>query len=275
MSDHALAIWGFIVGLGGVLIGIITAYYFYLKARIRIDPRYAIRHEPLVDSSSGAMADVSVLFKGNKVTNLNKCSLVIMNRGTQAIARDSIAESDKVRVCFPNGAKAVGAGVAWTSRPAIDLSASIQDEGSAVIVNFSFLDIDDGGIIEILYQGNPKQEPVLAGSIIGAPKGFQRWPGTLFVDQEMLENGPAEDEPSSVAKWLAVAAVLCIASVASAIKAGPISPLSIALYIITGEVFIVILLFGVMAIYARRQFGSLSARDRFPISIFFGKPPPR
>lgn len=37
MSDHSLAIWGFIIGLGGILIGVITAYYFYLKARIRIN----------------------------------------------------------------------------------------------------------------------------------------------------------------------------------------------------------------------------------------------
>ena len=272
MSDHALAIWGFVVGLGGILIGIITAYYFYLKARIRIDPRYGIRHEPLVDSSSGAMADVSVLFKGNKVTNLNRCNLVILNRGTQAIARDAIAESDKVRVCFPNDAKVLGAGVIWTSRSAIDLSASINDEGSAVIVNFSFLDIDDGGMIEILYQGNPKQEPVLAGSIMGAPKGFRKLPGTLFVDQEMLED--EEGQSSSTTKWLAIAAVLCIVSAASAMKVGPVAPLSIVLYSITGEMLIIILLFGVMAIYARRHFGSLSARDKLPFDVFFGKPPP-
>ena len=273
MSDHALAIWGFTIGLGGILIGIITAYYFYLKARIRIDPRYAIRHEPLVDSPSGAMADVSVLFKGNRVDNLNRCNLVILNSGTQAIARDAIAESDKVRVCFPSGAKVLGAGVTWASRSAIDLSASINDDGTAVIVYFSFLDINDGGIIEILYQGNPKQEPVLEGSIMGAPKGFQKLPGTLSIDQEMLED--EEDKSSSTTSWLSVAAVLCIASALSAMKVGLVSPLSIALYTITAEVLIIILLFGVMAIYLRRQFGSLNAVDKLPFTFFFGKPPPR
>jgi hypothetical protein len=95
MSDHALGVTGLVVGVVGIVIGVLAAYYFYLKARERIDPRYLLRHEPLVDSSSGAMTNVSVLFKGATVTNLNRCLLVMWNRGNRVITRNAIAQNDK------------------------------------------------------------------------------------------------------------------------------------------------------------------------------------
>jgi len=79
-------------------------------------------------------------------------------------------------VHFPEGATVLGAAVKWSSRSAVDLSAHISNAGSAVTIDFAFLDVDDGGIIEILYQGDSEQSPTLTGSIMGAPKGIQTIP---------------------------------------------------------------------------------------------------
>ena len=85
MSDHALAVIGLIVGVAGIAVGFLTSFYFYLKAREKVDPRYLLSFEPLVSPSSGAMKDVSVLYNDTKATNLNRCMLLIWNRGRKAI----------------------------------------------------------------------------------------------------------------------------------------------------------------------------------------------
>jgi hypothetical protein len=107
MSDHELAILGLVVGLVGIVAGVFTGFYFYLKARERIDPRYMLRYEPLLGSSNDAMKDVSVLFKNAKVANLNRCTLIIWNKGNRVITHDAVAENDKVKVRLPEGATAL------------------------------------------------------------------------------------------------------------------------------------------------------------------------
>lgn len=259
MSDHALGVTGLVVGVVGIVIGVLAAYYFYLKARERIDPRYLLRHEPLVDSSSGAMTNVSVLFKGATVTNLNRCLLVMWNRGNRVITRDAIAQNDKVRVCFPEGVTALGAGVEWSSRSAVELSSHVSDDGSAVIVDFAFLDADDGGVIEILYQGDPEVSPTVTGSIMGAPKGLQVVPRMTLGgpgEPEGDEEDDEEDEGSWWRGWLMPAVVLCAAAAISTLELGSTYPLSIVLYTLSAELILAALFFGYLYLHLMRGLGS-------------------
>jgi len=48
--------------IAGIAVGFLTSFYFYLKAREKVDPRYLLSFEPLVSPSSGAMKDVSVRY---------------------------------------------------------------------------------------------------------------------------------------------------------------------------------------------------------------------
>jgi hypothetical protein len=256
MSDHELAVTGLIIGIAGIVAGILASYYFYLKARERIDPRYLLQYEPLVGSSSGAMRDVSVLYRDTEITNLNRCVLAIWNRGTRAITRDAVAENDKVRVCLPKGASALGTGIAWVSRPAVNLSASASDTGSAVTIGFDFLDKDDGGVIEILYQGDPKLPPTLSGSIMGAPKGVRSVPGTLQVGPYEFEaEDEDEDEDGVWRGWLIWAIALCASAAVSTVMLGAAFPLSVILYTLIAEAIIVMIFFAALKIFLRRVIG--------------------
>jgi hypothetical protein len=251
MSDHALAVIGLIVGVVGIVIGILTGYYFYLKSRERIDPRYLLQHEPLVGSSSGAMTEVSVLFRGTKVTNLNRCILAIWNRGTRVITRGAVPEHDKIKVQLPEKTIALGTGVAWSTRPAINLSAHIDEIKSAVTVDFDFLDKNDGGLIEILYQGDPKASPTLTGSIMGAPRGIRSVVGIIDID---------EDEENEVGSgvwkgWLVAAIALCALTVISSLTLGTAYPLSIVAYTLIAEIIIGVLFFAALKVFLQRMVG--------------------
>jgi len=251
MSDHALAMVGLIVGVVGIAAGILASYYFYLKARERIDPRYLLQHEPLVGSSSGAMAEVSVSFRGNKVTNLNRCILAIWNRGTRVITRDAVPEHDKIEVQLPDNTVVLGAGVAWSTRPAINLSASIDEAKSAVNVAFDFLDRNDGGLIEILYHGDPKASPSLKGSIMGAPRGIRSMLGTIDVQ---------EDEENEVGSgiwngWKVAVAAICAFAIISSLSLGPSNPLSVVAYTLITEIAVGVLVIAYLKAFAKRAIG--------------------
>lgn len=254
MSDHSLAVTGLVVGLVGVISGILAAYYFYLKARERIDPRYILRHEPLVDSSSGAMAEVSVRYRDAKVTNLNRCLLIIWNKGNRVITRASVAENDKIRLGLPDDATALGAGILWSSRAAIDLSSCVSNTGSTVSIDFAFLDADDGGVIEILYQGDPNASPTLMGSIMGAPKGIR--PTSSRIILEELEEDDTEDEESGWKGYAIPAVAVCASAVVSSILLGAAYPLTVVLYTLSAELVIIAIFFAYLVVHIRRTIGS-------------------
>lgn len=252
MSDHALGVTGLVLGVVGILIGLLTSYYFYLKSRERIDPRYFLQHKPLLGSSSGAMDEVSLLFKGEEITNLNCCVLVIWNRGFRTLPKSAVVDSDRVRVCLPEKSKALGVGVAKSSRPAIGLTASIDESRAAVIVDFDFLDKDDGGVIEILYQGDPDLKPTLAGSIRGAPQGIKSLGGSLSLD---LDDEEYDKEEGTWKGWLPIVAALCLFTATSAALLGFSHPLTVVLFTLLGEVVVIALLFGTVAILFRWAVG--------------------
>ena len=264
MSDHALAILGLVVGIGGIVAGIVTAYYFYLKAQLRIDPRVMIRHEPLVDSASKAMTDVSVSFKGDKIENLNRCILVLYNTGNQAIPNEAIAKNDLLRVHFPEGALALGVGVLSVTRDAIGLSARIADDASDVLIDFAFLDANDGGVVEILYQGNSKESPTVIGSIIGAPGGIKGAPADLEFniggeDKDEYEGSRRSGEISfgaTIGTWARLTFGLCVLAAISGVIIGPASVLSIIFYTLITVVQVLALLYKGAMIRFRHTIGS-------------------
>jgi len=256
MSDHELTIISLILAVFGIVVGVLTGYYFYLKAKERIDPRYVLRYGSFVGNSSGAMKDISILYKGVEIGNLNRCIVVIWNRGNRVIMNDAIAKNDEIKVHLPEGAIALGAGVAWSCRAAINLSTQINESKSTTVINFDFLDQGDGGIIEILYQDGSKTSPTLTGSIIGAPRGIQPIP--ISSDDDETEN------ESSWKSLLGGGSVLCILAIVSTIRVGTIYPLTIVLYVLVAEIIAVGLWRTFTGIYIHRKFGSVDFLTKMP-----------
>jgi hypothetical protein len=155
------------------------------------------------------------------------------------------------------------------------LVAKVNDAESVVNIDFSFLDAQDGGVIEILYQGETKEAPVLVGSIIGAPEGPQKVRAYMALDKPQ----PVEDDQEGIVSYLArrlgPIAVLCAFAAVSAVELGPTSVISIILYTVAAEAVIFAVLLTYITSYAWRQFGSGSFVKELPVEIIFGSEPPR
>jgi len=195
MSEYDMGVIGLVLGVLGILAGVATSYYFYLRAREVVDPRYALARSQLLPASSDVAERLKFFYDGVEVTNLNICSVILWNRGRRTLSGTDIAPRDPLRVELPEGCRALTAEVE-ASREAINLRAAIDAAGTRIEITFDFLDKSDGGSVEILYQGEPRAKPILAGTLRGAPAGFRPPPYRVrFGDDE--DNGAAEEGDGS------------------------------------------------------------------------------
>jgi hypothetical protein len=257
LSDRAIGTLGLLIGIAGILIGAAVSYYFYRKGRERVDPCYLLQHSPILGESRSAMRDVTVMYKGREITNLNRCLLILWNRGSRPLLRGSVVNKDPIRVVLPDGAKALDVGLVEISRPVTGLNASIDGMERSILIDLDFLDKGDGGVIEILYQGSETLTPLVAGSIIGVPKGLRR-PNTRGVSWEYDDT----DDEESRGFWErqggnVLLVSLLVFTVASAVVLGPGSPLSVMLMTLSGLVALATLTAALQYISFRRAVGPL------------------
>jgi hypothetical protein len=202
------------------------------------------------------MRDVELMYKRQKIINLNRCLLILWNKGSRALLRAEVVNNDPIRIVLPEDANALGVGLAKISRPAIGLSASIDESGRAILVSFDFLDEGDGGVIEVLYQGSAALGPFLAGSIVGVPRG-PRKVNTRGYNYDDTGNNEGEESRKSWARTLVPLALLLVLTVASTVVLGPRSQLTIGCFILFAASSCLTLI-GALAGTLAEQFGARS-----------------
>lgn len=252
MSDHALAVLAAVIGIAGILIGFFISYYFYVKGKERADPRYVWGYGPLLKGhqqyKAGDMTQhVSLLINGERVEDLNRCLLALWNKGSRTLRGSDIVDSDQTRVVFPAGSRVLDAGVIESTRQSIGFTAIIDETDRNVLIKFDFLDRGDGGLIQILYQGDPDLRPEVTGSIRGVPEGVRMLSGSIDFSDDT-----DEEDTSTWKGWLLIVPLFLLAG-SSSISFGFGYPLTVVLLTFLGEMLITFL--------AVRLFGTLFRRS--------------
>jgi hypothetical protein len=103
LSDHAIGIIGLVLGVVGILCGFAASYYFYLKAREKVDLRYILNHRPILRQREDSPQRISFMLNGVVVEKLNRCNVVVWNRGSRTLAGSDIVLSDPLAVSFSDG----------------------------------------------------------------------------------------------------------------------------------------------------------------------------
>jgi hypothetical protein len=73
LSDHAIGVIGLILGVVGILSGFAASYYFYLRAREKVDIRYILNHRPILRQRDDSPQRISFMLNGVVVERLNRC----------------------------------------------------------------------------------------------------------------------------------------------------------------------------------------------------------
>jgi len=160
-----------------IALGIVAVVSLIVTIRLarRKKPVWAYITKQIIGIGSDAPPELKLTFNDKIVSNVYKTELILFNSGNEAIRKGDVP--NKICVRFIGAEILREPVIEIKSKEEIRLSASrvVRDEDNAVELAFSYLDHNDGAVIEILHTACNKI--ACEGNIIGA--GKPRYIGTF------------------------------------------------------------------------------------------------
>lgn len=168
-----------LTGFSLAILSVLLTIYLDRKNRSKRTLLYRIPEEKTHENFAQHTSD------RNKDGHLCGLKIALWNGGNDTIRRTDIPRSDPLRFVIQGDSRFLSARIINESRPANELAVQLHPNRPYELdVVFEYLDPNDGGIVELVYEG---EEPValnMAGSImgIGGPtRDFGRNPRSIIL----------------------------------------------------------------------------------------------
>lgn len=205
---------GSLIGLLGIVLGIV-GIFSYKISKSAAKPAYQKTALRLLGREEDNLPeDVTVTYKGLEVQRLTKTTLVVWNNGTEVLDGDAIVERDPLRLEFEEGTNILSYKILKSNRETNEFTVrKCEDKENRLIVNFLYLDPNDGVTIEILHDSKARY-PKFKGTIKGHPKCFEDLGGVVLIDEKISKvGGPIGLIYSNMKLFMSVAVFMGIAVV--------------------------------------------------------------
>lgn len=148
------------------LIATIVAIWLAIKAAKKKQPVWAYTTKTIIGLGSDAPEELQLSFAGIPIKEAYRTKFIFFNRGNESI-RDNDVKA-KVAVHFGQALILREPVVVKPSRPDIKFLPRKMIDGANQFVelDFSFLDHDDGAVVEVLHTRNEPEQ--CSGTIVGA-----------------------------------------------------------------------------------------------------------
>lgn len=162
-----------IVGLAVSVIGIPLAYALAKRGRKRPVLRYAVDFDVVVSSSVGFLRSRLLQANdGSPVRQISRSAVALWNHQGDTISGNDVLGVDRLRIKLEEGDRVLRSRLIACSRKVNRLSLSTNPEDQTeILIDFDFLDAADGGIIEIIHEGDKR--PKIAGTIRGVELSYR------------------------------------------------------------------------------------------------------
>jgi hypothetical protein len=156
-----------ILGLLGSFVGIPVTFIAARRAPQRPELRYSIDFDVLLMPSDGLFAQGLRMTLGTQSINrISRTRVAIWNNGDE-IEKTHIHPKDPLRIQFEGDDHVLQSNVIGVSRKLIGLEGVVNPDFSrSLLIDFDFLDTDDGGVIEVIHQG--LEAPKILGTVRGS-----------------------------------------------------------------------------------------------------------
>jgi len=152
--DTWLAIWGLLIGV----LGLIAAYFFYIKSRKEPEPWYSIHplRTHLVDTTQTEVQGLEVRHNGIIISdkNITATTMLFGNRGTAPIrSTDTLIP---LNISMPGGTEMLDVRIIKTSRGICGFALSdLASDSAHVTLSFVIAERSDSVKIQIIHRGDP------------------------------------------------------------------------------------------------------------------------
>ena len=163
---------GFFIGL----LGIVLSIYLFKKGIEAKDPRFHFRtYTNISKLSDDEDSKIKITYGLEEVSRVFTTYVWVWNNGKKPIYKSDIPPQSNIKITLHDeryNPKILDFKVAKVSRSEINFIATNGGENTLVI-NFDFLDQNDGAVLEIQHTGSSKTELISDGIILGAPEGLK------------------------------------------------------------------------------------------------------
>jgi len=121
--------------------------------------------------------DLTISFKGVKIENLCKATIVFFNAGGTYIGTDD--STTYPHITFPKDTKILSSPVIKTSDPASNFSSTQTDK--AVTLKFHYLNSGHGAVIDILYEQSHPPSKTFPGKFYASFMGAHDYASTQYT----------------------------------------------------------------------------------------------
>ncbi|WP_233237423.1 hypothetical protein [Bordetella sp. LUAb4] len=164
------------LGWVGTILGIIgigLSVYFYLAAKSNKRLYWCHEGSLLLGRANGQLPPgITVQYYDQQIPRLTRTRVWIWNPSDPTIHRADIESTDPLRIHFDTDGQILAATVQKSHRNVTGFFvAPAPNSATDLVIEFNFLDRDDGALVEILHTGSSVR-PELMGTVRGIPKGF-------------------------------------------------------------------------------------------------------
>lgn len=155
----------------GFLLGIISLFlgYIFYREGLRLKkPLWNIKSNNLVRDYSSFIADLKILYKEEKVENFTISKIIFWNGGKDTINISDIAGTDPLKITINEKYNLLDAQILSTNNNPSQFSVSLQPDKKSALLNFEYIDYNQGVIIQITHTGTSSKDINISGTVKGA-----------------------------------------------------------------------------------------------------------
>jgi hypothetical protein len=181
--ETTLTYWGFVIGVVGTILSIV-GIYLTIKSNKKKEPVYSIKSVNIISDYSSKYNNLTVAYKGKKVENFTVSKVLFYNRGAEIIDRQNLTTKFHIRVLAVE-CKVLDARLLQANNLSSDFKVEIDRVNGWVIIDFDYLNTNQGAVFEIIHTGTNSENVAFVGDIKGVQKLEQVLPDKLMKSEPM------------------------------------------------------------------------------------------
>jgi hypothetical protein len=149
------------------VIGLILAIVFYFKSKRVKKPFYSKVSINLLKRELKRIGNIEVKYLNQSVDDFTITKLVFWNGGHDTINKSDVPENSLLKIEPQQEIIIYGAELLYQTDKSNDFNIIHDKENNTVLIDFDYMDFNQGGIIKILHSGDSSSNLNLIGKIKG------------------------------------------------------------------------------------------------------------
>ena len=168
------------IGAVFFILGLIPAYYFYVKSIKIKEPVWSIKSNNLISGSISTLEKLKITYGKLKIENLTISKILFLNHGSATIDKRDIQTVNPLRISTKE-CNILDVSILSVSNPSNNFRVNIDETKKNAFIDFDYVDLNQGVVIQVVHTGLSSDNVKIDGDIKGV-EGLKQLDSKVFQD---------------------------------------------------------------------------------------------